>query len=272
MKVESKFERIVQFLRESKRVLFITGAGISVDSGLPSYRGKNGLFEGKRTEEGFEIETVISGEMLEVMPEMTWKYHLPMAKAVLEKSPNSGHIALAEIERAFAENGGRMWILTQNIDGYHSMAGSQNVLEIHGNVRDIRCMKCEWRCGELDPENLLAICETLPPKCPECGSIVRPGVVLFGETLPLDTLWKYQKELKKGFDLYFVIGTSALFSYIVHPIIDAKKNGTPTVQINPGKNDLNDYVDIQLDIGATEAIREISVRYTDILQQFPDWD
>src|SRR5918911_4177898 len=123
-------DQVVELLRRSRSLLFITGAGMSADSGLPTYRGVGGLYDAGETEEGFPIEAVLSGEMFRHRPGWTWKYLRQIERACRGATCNRGHVVIAEMERHFP----RVWTLTQNVDGFHRAAGATNVIAIHGNL------------------------------------------------------------------------------------------------------------------------------------------
>ncbi len=233
-------------LRRSRHILFITGAGLSADSGLPTYRGIGGLYEQEAAEEGLPIEEALSGHMLQARPEISWKYLLQMEQACRGAACNRGHevIALIEKERE------RVWVLTQNIDGFHQAAGSQQVIDIHGDIHDLQCTRCDFRKRVPDFEDWVS----LPPACPACGAVLRPRVVLFGERLPEDKVDTLQAELSRGFDLIFTIGTTSVLPYIAWPVLTAKRLGIPTVEINPGTSAVSGAVDLRLPLGAAWAL------------------
>jgi len=263
---EQKLTEIAELLQKSKRVLFITGAGISADSGLPTYRGVGGLYNTRTTEEGYPIEQCLSGSMFRTKPEITWKYMLQLGIAIAEHRPNDAHRIIAHWEKQFAERGGKIVIVTQNIDGYHRAAGSTNVYEFHGSLGTLHCTECAWsESFELDDgivDRLKKLQQTLPPRCPECNAVIRPRVVLFEEMLPLQVIEEFQYELNggNGFDLVFSIGTSGMFPYITGPVRMAVAKGVPTVEINPSESDLSHDVAIHLPMGAADALREIEQR------------
>jgi len=251
--IEKDISTIAALLRTAKSILFITGAGISADSGLPTYRGIGGLYEGALTEDGISVEDALSGEMLRSDPAVTWKYLSQIEHNCRGASFNRGHEVIAQMEKHFE----RVWVLTQNIDGFHQNAGSKNVIDIHGNIHQLLCTRCDWRKSVEDFSKI-----KIPPLCPQCGSPVRPDVVFFGEELPEDKVAAlHEEEVLKGFDLYFSIGTSSLFPYIKGPMVHAIFKKKPTIEINPGTTEISDSVDIKLSMGAAEALDRIWEEY-----------
>jgi len=244
----SAITEISKLLKNCRSILFITGAGISADSGLPTYRGIGGLYNDKLTEDGIPVEMALAGETLRTHPEVTWKYLLQIEKNCRNAKFNRGHEVIAEMEKRFE----RVWVLTQNIDGFHHAAGSRNVIDIHGNMHKLACMSCGWR-GAVEDYSLIDI----PPRCPDCSGIARPEVVFFGEMLPIDKLAVLERELTRGFDIYFSIGTSSVFPYIMQPIIAAKHLNRPTIEINPEDTEISGLVDIKLRMRAAEALDKI---------------
>lgn len=235
-------------LGRSRATLFVTGAGMSADSGLPTYRGIGGLYAGMSTADGVEIEDALSGEMLRRDPALCWKYIHQIERACRGARFHEGHAVIARIE----ERSPRVCVLTQNVDGFHGDAGSRNVIEIHGNLRKLSCTRCAWRATV---ESYAAL--DMPPRCPECDAVVRPDVVLFGELLPQVALARLDDELERGFDLVVVIGTTAVFPYIVAPVLSARRSGVPTLEINPGRSSVSDLVEHRLELGAKDALVRI---------------
>jgi NAD-dependent SIR2 family protein deacetylase len=242
---ESSIQIIAKKLAQSERVLFITGAGISAESGLPTYRGVSGLYDETATEDGISIETALSARGFATRPEITWKYLAQIEKACRGAQPNAAHLAIAELERQIPY----VLILTQNIDGLHHNAGSSQVVEIHGSLRNLFCTRCNFKESVDSWEN-----RSLPPMCPACGGMLRPNVVLFDENLPASAVERLHEELELGFDMVISIGTSGTFPYIAQPVIQAAQAGIPTVEINPIKTKLSIHVDFHLAMGAVEAM------------------
>jgi NAD-dependent deacetylase len=219
-------------LKHANRLLFITGAGLSAESGLPTYRGIGGLYVGAETEHGMPIEEALSGPTFRRQPEIGWHHIAQLERAVRGAMPSAAHGLIAALEQRY-----EVVVLTQNVDGLHRAAGSTRVIDIHGDCHELLCTRCTHRETRTDYEGL-----AVPPRCPSCGAIVRPDVVLFEEMLPTHKLEMLWYELEVGFDAYFSIGTSSLFPYIAQPIVDAARRGRLTVEINPEQTDVSGVV------------------------------
>ncbi|HYO55764.1 NAD-dependent protein deacylase [Archangium sp.] len=242
--MERALERVIEHLSRARSVLFVTGAGISAESGIPTYRGIGGLYDGKTTEGGVPIEVALSGSMFRRRPELTWKHLHEIERACRGATFNRAHEVLALFEGCFEH----CWVLTQNVDGFHKAAGSKNVIDIHGDIHDLRCTRCAFTERVADYANLQPC-----PSCPNCGAVVRPDVVLFEELLPPTKVALMERVFARGFDLVFSIGTSSLFPYINGPMLEAVARQRPTVEINPGRTQLSDVVDVRLQMGAVAA-------------------
>ena len=241
---DEELDLVISFLRGARSILFITGAGISADSGLPTYRGIGGLYEEADTPEGIPIEEALSGEMMRSRPDVTWKYIHQIESSSRGASYNRAHAVLAAAESRFE----RVLVLTQNVDGLHRKAGSRNVVDIHGDVHDLLCTACEYRTTVADYSELPPL-----PRCPGCGAHLRPDVVLFGELLPLEKVEALERETRRGFDVVFSIGTTSVFPYIARPVLEAKLRRKATVEINPGETLVSSEVDVRLPMRAAEA-------------------
>lgn len=246
--LEEQIREVVSTLLKAKNLLFITGAGVSAESGLPTYRGISGLYDNKDTEEGIGIEEALSGPMFVQRPELTWKYLSQMELACRGKSYNRAHEVIALMEKYF----NRICVLTQNVDGFHHKAGSTNIVDIHGNLLDLLCMACEYR--ETVPD--YSKC-SIPPLCPACGNHLRPDVVLFGEMLSQRKLASLSLEFQKGFDVIFSIGTTSVFPYIAQPMVNAHLAGIPTIEINPTDTNVSDYARIKISERAVTTMNNI---------------
>jgi NAD-dependent deacetylase len=252
MRDDSTLDAVVAELRRARRVLAITGAGISADSGLPTYRGIGGLYDSSDTEDAMPIEEALSGRMMRQRPEITWKYIHQIESACRDKRHNAGHEALAQLEQRIE----RMTLLTQNIDGFHRAAGSRNVIEIHGCVHELYCVRCASERRVPDYAGM-----DVPPKCAGCGGLVRPRVVLFGEMLPEAAIERLYQVLGEGVDLVLTIGTTSVFPYIAGPVVQAAQAGVPTVEINPGDTEVSHLVRHRIRERAAVVLPELLKRF-----------
>jgi NAD-dependent deacetylase len=146
-------------------------------------------------------------------------------------------------------------VFTQNVDGLHRKAGSTNLIEIHGNLRELICTECDFQEVVEDLKG-----RNLPPRCPECGGVLRPNVVLFGEALSEDAMTQFMGALEDGFDMVFTIGTSGIFPYISAPVLWCAQAGIPTIEINPIQTRISQDVDFHLPLGAAKAMAAIMTR------------
>lgn len=251
MQPDAVLDQVAALCRQAGPILFITGAGISADSGLPTYRGIGGLYDRSLTDEGLSIEQALSGPLFAVRPDITWKYLAEIEANCRGAGPNAAHRAIAQLERMHPGS----LVFTQNVDGLHRAAGSRDLLEIHGTLHRLRCTECDRSREVADYAGL-----ALPPACPACGGLLRPDVVLFGEELPLAGLQRLERALEQGFDLVFSIGTTSVFPYIAGPVLWAAQAGIPTVEINPGQSAVSNLVDYRLELGAAAALEALMAR------------
>jgi NAD-dependent deacetylase len=250
--IARRIHDVVNLLRGANSILFITGAGLSADSGLPTYRGIGGLYNDADAESGLPIEELLSGRQFRANPTRTWKYLAEIGKAGRGKTPNRGHRVMAEMEKHFP----RVWVLTQNVDGFHRTAGSQNVIDIHGDLHNLRCTACDHHTAAGDYTAM-----ELPPKCGKCAAVLRPDVVLFGESLPSAAIATLQRELRTGFDVVFSVGTTSVFPYIAGPVLDAHHRRKASVEINPGDTEVSEFVTVKLPLKAATALHAIWEAY-----------
>ena len=211
-------------LRGLRRVLVITGAGMSADSGLPTYRGSGGLYRGEVTEDGIPIEQALSGTSFRRDPALCWKYLRQVEEGARGRQPHAGHRALARLDSHFE----RLTVLTQNVDGFHQRAGQREVIEIHGNLQRLDCTACPHGFDAPDYIGL-----SFPPACSACGGILRPRVVLFGEALPKAAVAACAALLSDPPDAVISVGTTSVFPYIAAPVVRAAQAGRLTAEINP---------------------------------------
>jgi NAD-dependent deacetylase len=252
--LQQGIDQLAQTLSKAERILIITGAGLSADSGLPTYRGLGGLYNGQ-TEEGLPIEQALSGPMLRDDPALCWKYLAELGRACLAAAPNAGHRAIAQIQQRKPQ----CWVLTQNIDGFHGAAGSppERLIEIHGQLAPLYCQSC----GLDEPDLMKQLGGPLPPRCSHCRGILRPPVVLFEEQLPESAISTLYAQLRIGFDLVLAVGTTASFPYIVEPLLRTRQAGGFTAEINPARTELSDWVDVQISGRALDVLMKLKGHY-----------
>jgi NAD-dependent deacetylase len=218
-------------------VVALTGSGISAESGVPTFRdAQTGLWA------RYDPLELATPEAFARDPELVWNWYAWRRELVEGATPNAGHAALVELERSVPN----FTLVTQNVDGLHQEAGSENVVELHGNIRRSRCA-AEGLVVELGQQR------TAPPPCPNCGSPLRPDVVWFGEQLPAADL-KAASEAARSCDLFLSVGTSSL----VYPAADlpyeALENGATVVEVNPDRTPLSARAGFALRGGAGEAL------------------
>ncbi len=236
MSFESEIGVLAEKLQKARRVAALTGAGVSAESGVPTFRGPEGLWRTYRPED------LATPQAFAKDPRLVWEWYDWRRQRVAACSPNDGHRALAELgRRSFGFD-----LITQNVDGLHRLAGSSRVSELHGSLWTLRCTTCSR-----EREDREAPLPSIPPRC-ECGGLERPGVVWFGEALLSDVLEQAYEAASRA-DVFFVIGTSAL----VHPAASlpevAGEQGALVVEINPELTPLSGLVDIRL-AGPSAAI------------------
>lgn len=246
-------EQIIAHLHQNARLLFITGAGISVESGIRAYRGTNGVWTENKEIDGVPVKEIMTGMMIRSRPELTWKGIAQSELIIRNAQCNEAHYIISEMESHFAH----VVVYTQNIDGLHHKAGCKNVIEIHGGLRDLYCRQCDY---SITVDNYAGL--QIPPLCPECSHWLRPDTVLFGEMIPGRKLVRFAEELQRGFDIVFVIGTSCNFPHVQGPILKAKERNMLTVEINPEKTWASDKVDIYVPLTASTALKNIWQRYS----------
>ncbi len=241
--MQSAIERISDALRErfrsAKSVLVLTGAGISAESGVPTFRGGGNTAVWK----GMPFDMISSARMLERDLPAVWEWFNYRRGMLAQLKPNAAHIALAQWQDRFPE----LMLVTQNIDNLHQAAGSRDVVELHGNIWRARCPTCATR------QELRELHEVSVPSCADCGGTLRPDVVLFGEMLPPGA-FERAAEKARTCGLCFVVGTSA----VVYPAASlpeiASNTGAYVVEINPERTPLSDLCDEVIKGNAAEIL------------------
>lgn len=202
-------------IAQARSIAALTGAGVSADSGVPTFRGKEGLWR------NFQAEDLATPEAFSNNPRLVWEWYDWRRKLIASKNPNPAHLSLVELEKkapAFT-------LMTQNVDGLHLWAGTQNLIELHGNIWQVRCTQCDTISYNLDvPINIL-------PECSNCQGLIRPHIVWFGEALNPEYVRKSQKALETC-DVMLVIGTSGIVQPAASFAGEARSNGAFVIEIN----------------------------------------
>jgi len=233
------FESLSEKLKDAKKIVFVTGAGISQESGIPTFRGTDGLW---RKYDPMQLATI---DAFNEDPKLVWEWYEERRKNILGAKPNSGHIAIAELEKFK-----NVIILTQNIDGLHQRAGSSHVLELHGSIIRIKCTVCDFE------DDIPTSFEHLPPKCTRCANILRPDVVWFGESLP-QKVWSQAIIEANTCDVMIIAGTSLVVSPANTLPVYAKQNNATLIEVNPEQTQMSSEMDMTLRTTSAKALPSI---------------
>lgn len=231
---------LITHLKPAQRVVVLTGAGISAESGLPTFRGDGGLWKKYKAEDLASIDGFLQ------KPGVVWEWYEYRRSIYAGAKPNAGHFALVEFEKFFPE----FTLITQNTDGLHALTGSENMLELHGSRRRNRC----HGCGRLYPEKVEQNGQ-IPPRC-ACGGMLRPDVVWFGEALSSSILDSALHAASRA-EVFFSVGTSALVQPAASLPLLAKRGGAVIVEINIEQTPLSPMADFFLSGSASERLEQI---------------
>ncbi len=229
MEMNSKFEQVRQWLQGTGSVVVLTGAGISAESGVPTFRGEGGLWRQYRAEE------LATPEAFVFDPKLVWEWYDWRRGIVAGTRPNPGHTALAELERQVSD----FTLVTQNVDGLHDLAGSSHPLKLHGDIWELRCTQCRHQETNRDVP-----LREIPPRC-RCGALLRPNIVWFGEALPAGVIAAAWRKAEAA-DLFLVVGTSALVQPAASLPLAAKSKGARLVEINLEPTPISGRCDVSL--------------------------
>jgi NAD-dependent deacetylase len=231
-------ESIAAILREAEEIVVFSGAGLSADSGIPTFRdGATGLWNNVDPDEVASIAGFLRN------PQRAWNWLLQLKTLVDERRPNAGHQAIARLEEICPAQ--RMTVITQNIDGYHERAGNEHVLEVHGTIHRVRCHR---HCGFVAAWDQSAI---NPYACPACGAPVRPDLVMFGEMLD-EEVFAAAEMRSLGADVFFCVGTSFTVQPAARLPVWAKRAGAVVVEVNPHPTPFSDAADFSIRNGASQ--------------------
>jgi len=224
------------------RVLVLTGAGVSAESGIPTFRGRDGYWR------NFDPAKLATPEAFAGDPELVWQWYRERRERIRNAQPNAAHEAVAK----FARHADKFLLVTQNVDDLHARAGieSEKMVQIHGDIFVTRCSRCHFKRHDYEHEHEEEKEEgNVVPRCPECEALMRPGVVWFGEQLSSEQMQKVQNFLAGGpCDVVIVAGTTATFGYIVEWALQARRDGGELIEVNPEETPLSRF--------ATRVVRE----------------
>ncbi|MDH3779384.1 MAG: NAD-dependent deacylase [Nitrosopumilus sp.] len=232
------FELIEDEVKKFQKIVFVTGAGISQESGIPTFRGEDGLW---RNHDAMKLATI---DAFYDNPKLVWEWYNERRMNIFQAQPNPGHRAIAELEKYVD-----VVVLTQNIDGLHQKSGSSNVLELHGSIVKIKCSVCDYK------EEILTEISNLPPLC-KCGNMLRPDVVWFGELLPQD-VWQDAMNFASKCDLMIIAGTSLVVSPANTLPIYAKQNNATLIEINPENTSMSREMNLVIRNTSAESLPEL---------------
>jgi NAD-dependent deacetylase len=228
-------------LAAARHVTILTGAGISADSGVPTFRGADGLWR------NFRAEDLATPEAFTRDPRLVWEWYNWRRELIATKQPNPAHHTLVKIEHRWTD---RMWLITQNVDGLHRTAGSQRLSEIHGNIWKVRCTGC----GVISEDRQVPL--AILPTCKLCQALLRPHIVWFGESLREEDLRRCNQAMQ-ACDLLLVIGTSGVVYPAAGFASTAKEGGALVIEINLESTPQSDLVDLSLQGRAKDLVPQL---------------
>jgi NAD-dependent deacetylase len=255
--VDSLIARAAELLYAARYAIALTGAGVSVPSGIPDFRSPgSGLWE------QVDPMAVASVTAFRYQPEAFFEWIRPLAFKLLAAQPNPAHTALADLEAM----GGLKAIITQNIDGLHQQAGSQRVLEVHGHMREAICIRC-YTVFPSEQFVQAVITRGQVPRCPRCNGILKPNVILLGEQLPAQVVLQAQQEIQKC-DLVLVAGSSLEVTPVAEwPAWARYRRGARVMIVNLQPTHLDGEADLVLQADVAEALPRISAAYRTLIER-----
>ena len=238
-------EELVTRLRSARSIVAVTGAGVSAASGVPTFRGDDGLWRQYRAED------LATPEAFAHNPKLVWEWYDWRRGVIASCKPNPAHEILAK----WSARAG-FTLITQNVDGLHESAGTANVIRFHGSIWELRCAS---ECGREPWEDRTIPLPELPPLCPACGGLARPGVVWFGESIDPDVLER-SSSAASGAEVFLSVGTSSLVYPAAALLHVARRNGAFAAEINPGATGASGNVDLAIAAPAEDALPMLDVR------------
>ena len=254
LKITDMLGQLAARMKPDTRITVLTGAGISAASGVPTFRGPEGLWK------NFRPESLATPEAFQQNPKLVWEWYDWRRQVLSTKTPNRGHEVLASWSHRYPN----FTLITQNVDGLHERAGTQNVIRFHGSIWEVSC----WSNCSSSPSRWwdeTVPFSSIPPACPHCGGMLRPGVVWFGEGIDPDVMRRSMDAV--DCDLFLTIGTSSVVYPAASLVHEAKRRGAYTVEMNVESTPASGLLDLALQGRAEELLAEIEFRTTSPQQQ-----
>ena len=235
--MDAAVSALASLLRERRPCVVLTGAGISTESGIPDFRSSAGIWA---QYDPMEYATI---DAFRRNPVKVWSFYALRLDVLAEAEPNAGHLALAELER----RGFVQAVVTQNIDRLHQRAGSRNVVEVHGSIRTAECLACGATCPLEEPA----------PRCPRCSALMKPGVVMFGELLPVAAIERATALARRAGVLVVVGSTLEVYPVAGLPHETVSAGGALAI-VNRGSTPFDDLAEVRIDAGAGETLAAVA--------------
>ncbi len=251
---DTPLTKAARALTSAKHAIAFTGAGISAESGIPTFRGSGEDSLWSR----FKPEELATPEAFERNPRRVWEWYVWRMNLIRKAKPNPGHEALAKLEALNVIKA----VVTQNVDGLHQRAGSRRVIELHGSIWRVKCSNpaCTFRASISEPP------KEIPPKCPSCGHYLRPDVVWFGEPLPQDA-WGEAVRLAEVSDAILVVGTSGVVYPAAYIPLIVKERGGTVIEVNVAESSITRYANIFLKGRAGEVLPKLAEAVIKLIRQ-----
>lgn len=225
-------------IEDAPSLSVLTGAGVSSESGIPTFRGEDGLWK------NYSPQELASPQAFRKDPKLVWEWYEWRREIINRAIPNAGHTALSKLE----EEKEKFTLITQNIDGLHQKAGSRNIIELHGSIWELKCTNCP-----VTEKNYEVPLNPLPPECGRCGSIMRPGTVWFGEIIPMSVIDKTILAIEES-DVLLIIGTSGMVEPSASMGLMAKQSGKKVIEINLEPTPNSSIYDISIQAKSGEVL------------------
>jgi len=225
-------------IKKAKVITILTGAGVSAESGIPTFRGEGGLWK------NYPPEDLASPEGFKKNPQLVWEWYNWRRNIIRKADSNKAHLGIKKLEN----NVDNLYVITQNVDGIHKKTGIKNLIELHGNIFRNKCYKCGRPFGDITSEEI--------PVCDVCGGYIRPDVVWFGETIPANILERSYKWSKRA-DVFLLVGTSGIVYPAASFPLYAKENGAYVIEINKEKTVLSPHINETILEPASEGMKII---------------